>query len=102
MTVKDDTTAKAVPYEEPTDLEQLYQRLNETGVTKAFLYGLLGVFLAWTLFPVYWLVTATLKTRETLVTFPLSGFRWTPSSVTSRRCSRNDPSSPTSSSTASS
>ncbi|PCR88826.1 carbohydrate ABC transporter permease [Natrinema ejinorense] len=69
MTVKDDTPVE-VPYEEPSEFEQLYERLTETGITKGILYGALALFLAWTLFPVYWLVTATLKTRETLLTFP--------------------------------
>lgn len=70
MTVKDQSSVDEVPYEEPSDLEQLYQRLTETGVTKAALYAGLGLFLTWTLFPVYWLVTATLKTRQTLLSFP--------------------------------
>lgn len=69
MTVKDDTTVEA-PFREPSNFEQLYQRLNETGVTKAALYAALGVFLVWTLFPVYWMVTATLKSRQTLLSFP--------------------------------
>lgn len=76
MTVKDDTSVETVPYEEPSDLEQLYNKLNETGITKVFLYGALGVFLAWTLFPVYWMVTATLKTRQTLLTFPPQWIPW--------------------------
>jgi len=70
MTVKDQPTANAAPYEESSDLEQFYQRLVETGITKAALYAGLGLFLTWTLFPVYWLVTATLKERQTLLTFP--------------------------------
>jgi len=70
MTVKDKTAAESVPYEEPSDLEQLYQRIDETGITKAVLYGGLGLFLTWTLFPVYWLVTATVKDRQTLLSFP--------------------------------
>ena len=69
MTVKEDTSVEA-PFEEPSSIEQLYERLTETGATKAALYGALGLFLGWTLFPVYWLVTATLKTRDTLLSFP--------------------------------
>ncbi|WP_424005098.1 carbohydrate ABC transporter permease (plasmid) [Haloarcula salina] len=70
MTTKQDTQADVLPYEEPTGLEQFQETLREYGVTRAVTYGLLGVFLVWTLFPVYWLVTATLKTRQTLLSFP--------------------------------
>ncbi|PSP86402.1 carbohydrate ABC transporter permease [Halobacteriales archaeon QS_1_68_17] len=67
MATEQDT---AQPYGEQSDLEQLYERLVETGLAKLAVYAGLGVFLVWTLFPVYWLVTATLKTRETLLSFP--------------------------------
>lgn len=58
------------PFTEPSKIEQYHERLVETGIAKIAVYGLLGVFLIWSLFPVYWLVTATLKTRQTLLTFP--------------------------------
>ncbi|MBV0902681.1 carbohydrate ABC transporter permease [Haloarcula salina] len=70
MTTKQDTQADVLPYEEPSGIEQFQETLREYGVTRAVTYGLLGVFLVWTLFPVYWLVTATLKTRQTLLSFP--------------------------------
>lgn len=70
MTVKEDTSEQPAPFQEPSDLEQFYDRLTDTGVIKAALYGGLGLFLVWTLFPVYWLVTATLKTRNVLLSFP--------------------------------
>lgn len=59
-----------LPYTEPTQLEQLHQRIVDTGIAKAFIYLGLGAFLVWTLFPVYWLVTATMKTRQILLSFP--------------------------------
>ena len=70
MTVESDHSTDEVPYDEPSNIEQLYQRLNETGITSAFLYGGLAIFLVWTIFPIYWMVTATLKSRQTLLTFP--------------------------------
>lgn len=70
MTVKEDPSEQAAPFQEPSDLEQLHDQLTETGVLKAALYGGLGLFLVWSLFPVYWLVTATLKTRKVLLSFP--------------------------------
>lgn len=70
MTTKQDTHADVLPYEESSGVEQFLETLREYGVTRAVTYGLLGVFLVWTLFPVYWLVTATLKTRQTLLSFP--------------------------------
>ncbi|WP_135305071.1 carbohydrate ABC transporter permease [Haloarcula amylovorans] len=70
MTTKQDGAANVQPYKEPSGLEQFQQRLADYGVTKGVVYALLGVFLVWTLFPIYWLVTATLKTRQTLLSFP--------------------------------
>ena len=70
MTTKQDTPVETMPYTEPSGLEKLHERLTELGLTKLGVYSALTVFLVWTLFPVYWLVTATLKTRETLLSFP--------------------------------
>mgnify|MGYP000563038562 CR=1 FL=1 len=70
MTTKQDTHADGLPYKEPSGVEKFQETLREYGVTRTVTYGLLGVFLVWTLFPVYWLVTATLKTRQTLLSFP--------------------------------
>ncbi|MBV0925926.1 carbohydrate ABC transporter permease [Halomicroarcula limicola] len=76
MTTKQDTTTDALPYEQPSGFEKFRETLDEYGVSKAVTYGLLGVFLVWTLFPIYWLVTATLKTRQTLLSFPPMWIPW--------------------------
>lgn len=70
MTTKQDTPVDVLPYEQPSRIEEWLETLSEYGVTKTVVYGLLGAFLVWTLFPIYWLVTATLKTRQTLLSFP--------------------------------
>ncbi|ELZ27975.1 binding-protein-dependent transporters inner membrane component [Halogeometricum pallidum JCM 14848] len=70
MTTEQDTPADTLPYKQPSRTEEWFETLSKYGVTKAIVYGLLGVFLVWTLFPIYWLVTATLKTRQTLLSFP--------------------------------
>ena len=70
MTTKQDTATGALPYEEPSGLEKYQETLNEYGISRAVSYGLLGIFLVWTLFPIYWMVTATLKTRQALLSFP--------------------------------
>ena len=70
MTTKQDDPTAEIPYKQPTRYEEIHETFTEYGVSKAVVYGLLGVFLVWTLFPIYWLVTATLKTRETLLSFP--------------------------------
>lgn len=57
--------------------ERLYGRVEETGVLRIGTYGVLLLFLAWTLFPVYWMVTGTLKTRRELLAIPP---RWIPRS----------------------
>jgi multiple sugar transport system permease protein len=41
-----------------------------------FVYGGLAAFLVWTLFPVYWLVSASLKTRDELLGFPPQWVPW--------------------------
>lgn len=70
MTTKQDTSADVAPYTEPSGFQEIHERLTDLGVTKVAVYAALGVFLVWSLFPVYWMVTATLKTRETLLSFP--------------------------------
>ncbi len=60
-------------------LGQLYHRLLETGVTRALIYISLGTYLLWVLFPVYWMVTGTFKTRRELLAFPP---HWIPQSIT--------------------
>ena len=64
------TQQKQKPFSESSRLEEIHERFVETGIAKALVYLGLGVFLVWTLFPIYWLVTATLKTRNTLLSFP--------------------------------
>ncbi|WP_458210380.1 carbohydrate ABC transporter permease [Haladaptatus sp. NG-SE-30] len=64
------------PYEEQSKLEQIYNRIQDTGLATAFVYLGIGLFLAWSLFPVYWLVTASLKTRKTLLSFPPHWIPW--------------------------
>lgn len=56
--------------------ERLRERLVDLGLGQLFVYGGLAVFLVWTLFPVYWLVTASLKTREELLGFPPQWVPW--------------------------
>jgi len=70
MTTKQDTSADVAPYTEPSGFQEIHERLTDLGVTKVAVYAALGVFLVWSLFPVYWMVTATLKTRDTLLSFP--------------------------------
>ncbi|WP_227356521.1 carbohydrate ABC transporter permease [Haladaptatus salinisoli] len=64
------------PYEEQSRTEQLYERVRKTGLATAFVYLGIGLFLVWSLFPVYWLVTASLKTRRTLLSFPPHWIPW--------------------------
>lgn len=63
-------TQDDTPFKESTRLEQWHEQIVELGLAKAFVYGGLGLFLVWTLFPVYWMATATLKTRNVLLSFP--------------------------------
>lgn len=70
MTTKENTPVDEVPFEEPSRLEEIHEELTEMGITTAGIYAALGLFLVWTLFPVYWMITATLKTRQTLLSFP--------------------------------
>ncbi|NUB93684.1 carbohydrate ABC transporter permease [Haloterrigena sp. SYSU A121-1] len=59
-----------VPFREPSRIERLQETLAEKGISKAVIYGVLAFFLLWTLFPVYWLVSGALKSRQTLLSFP--------------------------------
>jgi multiple sugar transport system permease protein len=68
MATQTDTHEKH--YTEPTKWGRIRERIAETGIATALVYGALGVFLFWSLFPVYWLVTGAFKTREALLTFP--------------------------------
>ncbi|WP_266083157.1 carbohydrate ABC transporter permease [Haladaptatus caseinilyticus] len=64
------STERSKPYREKSQLAQFREQLVETGFATVLKYAALAVFLVWTLFPVYWLVTASLKTRESLLAFP--------------------------------
>lgn len=57
-------------YTERSRWERIQKRISETGIGSVLVYAALGVFLIWSLFPVYWLVTGALKSRETLLAFP--------------------------------
>lgn len=56
--------------------EKLHERLVDLGLGSVFVYGGLAAFLVWTLFPVYWLVSASLKTRDELLGFPPQWVPW--------------------------
>lgn len=56
--------------------ERLHERLVDLGLGSVFVYGGLAAFLVWTLFPVYWLVSASLKTRDELLGFPPQWVPW--------------------------
>lgn len=58
-------------------LDDVYRRLDEAGLLTAGAYFVVVVFVAWTLFPVYWMLTATLKTRRELLAIPPN---WIPAS----------------------
>jgi multiple sugar transport system permease protein len=64
------TQHKNTPFRERTTAEKIQLRLVESGIANFLKYFGLSVALVWTLFPVYWIVTATLKTRKTLLSFP--------------------------------
>lgn len=69
-------THPSQPYEERSQIEQISNRIREMGLATAFVYIGIGLFLLWSLFPVYWLVTASLKTRKTLLSFPPHWIPW--------------------------
>jgi len=54
-------------YTEPSRFERLHAYVIETGIAKVAIYLGLALFLVWSLFPVYWIVSASLKTRPELV-----------------------------------
>lgn len=70
MAAKPESETQQRPYEEPSTFERLHGRLVETGVATAVIYGGLSVFLVWSLFPIYWMVTGSLKTRQNLLAIP--------------------------------
>ncbi|MDJ1433197.1 carbohydrate ABC transporter permease [Halostagnicola sp. A-GB9-2] len=57
-------------FETPGRFEKLYNEYEGTKWSRVAIYGGLSMYLLWTLFPVYWMVTGSLKTREGLLTFP--------------------------------
>jgi len=54
-------------YTEPSRFERLHAYVIETGIAKVAIYLGLALFLVWSLFPVYWIVSASLKTRPELI-----------------------------------
>lgn len=64
------TDTSPQPYTEPSRWERVHERFSETGIGSVLVYAALGVFLVWSLFPVYWLVTGSLKSREALLSYP--------------------------------
>lgn len=59
-------------------LDDWYLRLENTGLLTAGAYLVVITFVAWTLFPVYWMVTGTLKTRQELIAIPPN---WVPTTA---------------------
>ena len=68
MGTKQRTEAK--PFKTPSTGEKVIQRLNDLGVTRLGTYMVLGLFFFWSLFPLYWMVTGSLKTRQTILASP--------------------------------
>lgn len=60
-------------------LDEWYRQLQATGVGRVALYGSVTAYLLWTLFPVYWMISATVKTRGELLTTPP---QWIPTGFT--------------------
>lgn len=59
-------------------LEAGYRRLDDAGILRVVSYAIVLVYLLGTLFPVYWMVTGTLKTRSELLAIPPE---WIPTSL---------------------
>jgi len=58
-------------------LDAWYRRGRATGAGRIVIYGSVATYLLWTLFPVYWMLSATVKTRSELLTTPP---QWVPTS----------------------
>ncbi len=69
-------TERDAPVAEKSRLAKYHEKLVETGLAKTTIYVGLAIFLVWSLFPVYWMVTATLKTRPVLLSFPPQWIPW--------------------------
>lgn len=48
-------------------LRKVHGKMVETGIAAAAIYVVIGLYLIWTLFPVYWIVSGTFKTRPELL-----------------------------------
>lgn len=59
-------------------LDDWYRRLDNAGVLTTGAYVVVIAFVAWTLFPVYWMISGTLKTRRELIAIPPSWVPTTP------------------------
>ncbi len=60
-------------------LDERYRQLQATGIGRITLYTSVTIYLLWTLFPVYWLISATVKTRGELLATPP---QWLPTEFT--------------------
>jgi len=69
-------TADVEVFTPQSSYERLHERLVDLGVGSVLVYAGLATFLVWTLFPVYWLVSASLKTRDELLGFPPQWIPW--------------------------
>jgi multiple sugar transport system permease protein len=77
-TQTDPDRERTAPTTRPVDaIDDWYRRLDDLGVVTAGAYLAVGVFLLWTLFPVYWMVTGMVKTRRELLAIPPN---WLPTS----------------------
>jgi len=60
-------------------IEWCYDRLDEYGLLPGVTHGIAFVFVLWTVFPVYWMVSGSLRTRRDLLSTPP---QWLPSTLT--------------------
>jgi len=58
------------PFHEPGWIERNINQLINRGVGRAVTYAVLAVYLVWAAFPIYWLLTGSLKTRSGLLAIP--------------------------------
>lgn len=59
--------------------EAAYDRLDAYGLIPGLTHGIAAIFVLWTAFPVYWMVSGSLRTRRDLLATPPE---WIPSSLT--------------------
>lgn len=64
-TASDSTTASIT-----NQLTDFHRAMVRAGITKVLIYVTLGIYLLWTLFPVYWMISATFKSRKEILAVP--------------------------------